>query len=105
LIIEKLIEWLFIEMHYWKMHVCRVPACLPCAKYRAHSKHIFCRVPREKLTAKKSHTTNGAFALCFGIEHTAKNEAHDKRQKIVCPTSEHTAKKHTRQKVSTAAGG
>ena len=38
--------------HYQKICVYRVPSCLPCAAFRAHGKHIVCRVPIKKHTAK-----------------------------------------------------
>ena len=38
--------------HYRKICVYRVPSCLPCVAFRAHGKHIVCRVPIKKHTAK-----------------------------------------------------
>ena len=48
--------------HYRKRHVCRVPDCLPCAKRRAHGKHIICRVSQAQHTAK--YRTHGKVHLC-----------------------------------------
>ena len=98
MIIEKLIEWLFIEMHYWKMHVCRVPACLPCAKYRAHSKHIFCRVPWEKLTAKKKATRQTVPLPCASGSSARQRTRHTANVKKSCARHPSTRQRNTHGK-------
>ena len=69
-----------MRRHYRKTLVCRVPFCLPCATFRAHGKHTFCRVSTKKHTANTRHTANTTFTVCQSTKYTIKKETHGKKK-------------------------